>query len=75
MKTFVFNTERGDGIPGIPSEITEEEARELGVEKLLADAVASGAYVPQEQDRAPVEKPVPTGARSSRPSKGEKEQE
>ncbi len=32
------------GIPGLPHEITEEEAAERGLTKLLKDAVEAGAY-------------------------------
>ena len=34
----------GLGIPGLPHEITAEEAKALGVEDILAAAVARGAY-------------------------------
>jgi len=35
----------GAGVPGLPHEITDEEAQELGVEDVLRDALNNGAYV------------------------------
>ncbi len=34
----------GAGIPGLPHEITEEEAKTLGVEDLLKEAIQNGSY-------------------------------
>lgn len=43
----------GKGVPGLPHELTEVEAQELGVETLLADALANGLYeVIQEKSTA-----------------------
>ena len=35
----------GMGVPGLPHEITEEEAKELGVSDLLMEAIANGNYI------------------------------
>lgn len=43
-KIYIFDTTRGDGVPGLPHQITEAEAKRLGVEVLLRDAVANGTY-------------------------------
>ncbi len=37
----------GAGIPGLPHEITDEEAKELGLVDLLKEAVQNGSYAPQ----------------------------
>lgn len=37
----------GDGIPGLPHEITDEQAKAQGLEPLLKAAIAAGAYAPQ----------------------------
>ena len=34
----------GAGIPGLPHEITDEQAKKLGVKDTLAVAVAAGSY-------------------------------
>jgi len=34
----------GAGVPGLPHELTDDEARRLGVESLLADALKIGTY-------------------------------
>lgn len=34
----------GAGVPGLPHELTDEEARGLGVEELLQAALANGNY-------------------------------
>lgn len=46
----------GMGIPGLPHEITDEEAERLGVTELLAAAIANGSYAPAEEKPAPVRK-------------------
>ena len=45
---YVFNTALGAGIPGLPHEITEAQAVELGVAHILAEAIANGAYTVKE---------------------------
>jgi len=37
----------GLGIPGLPHEITDEEAREQGLAELLKAAVENGSYQPE----------------------------
>lgn len=37
----------GLGIPGLPHEITDEEAVELGLSELLKAAVENGSYQPE----------------------------
>lgn len=34
----------GAGVPGLPHELTDEEARRLGVEALLMEALKTGTY-------------------------------
>ena len=34
----------GNFVPGLPFEISDEEAKIFGLEKLLADAIKDGAY-------------------------------
>jgi hypothetical protein len=34
----------GQGVPGLPHEITDQEAKGLGVDQLLRDAVKAGTY-------------------------------
>lgn len=43
-KTFVCTLGAGNFVPGLPFEISEEEAKIFGLEKLLADAVRDGSY-------------------------------
>ncbi len=43
MKKFVYVGD-GAGVPGLPHEITDEQAKEQGVIDLLNDAVKNGAY-------------------------------
>ena len=38
---FVGN---GMGVPGLPHEISDDEARELGVEEILKESVKNGNY-------------------------------
>lgn len=33
------------GVPGLPHEITAEQAKELGVEELLKAAIGNGSYI------------------------------
>lgn len=43
MRKFLF-VGSGAGVPGLPHELTDDEARELGVEKILDEAVKTGTY-------------------------------
>lgn len=36
---------QGDGVPGLPHEVSEAEAKALGAADLLAEAIKSGAYI------------------------------
>lgn len=45
MKTFVLNPAKGDGVPGLPHEITEEQAKAQGLDQLLKEAVTNGTYI------------------------------
>jgi hypothetical protein len=45
MKKYIFDKSQGDGIPGLPHEVTDEEAKALGVFETLQAAIKSGAYV------------------------------
>lgn len=35
----------GDGVPGLPHEVSQAEAAQLGAASLLAEAIASGTYI------------------------------
>lgn len=50
----------GAGVPGLPHEITDEEARALGVQDLLMDALKAGTY--QEIAGAPAPRSRPSRA-------------
>lgn len=50
-KIYVFDTSRGAGIPGLPHVITEAEAKELGMEKVLQEAIANGSYKPKAEPK------------------------
>jgi hypothetical protein len=39
----------GQGIPGLPHEISQAEADELGVGDVLKSAIEAGVYQPKEQ--------------------------
>ena len=41
---YVFDTSKGAGVPGLPHEITEAQAAELGVSEILLAAIANGSY-------------------------------
>ena len=45
MKTFVLNPAKGDGVPGLPHEVTDEQAKALGLEQVLQEAVQNGTYI------------------------------
>ncbi len=46
---YVFDISQGAGIPGLPHEITEAEAAELGVLDLLQEAIKNGSYAVKEK--------------------------
>lgn len=39
----------GSGVPGLPHEITDDEALERGITDLLKAAIANGNYKPDEE--------------------------
>ena len=43
-KVYIFDTSRGAGIPGLPHEVSEAEAKALGMFEVLQDAIENGAY-------------------------------
>ena len=44
-KIYVFDTSRGDGVPGLPHEVTEEWLKaNPDMEQVSKDAVATGSY-------------------------------
>lgn len=45
MKTYIHNPAKGDGVPGLPHEVTDEQAKALGLEKVLQEAVQNGTYI------------------------------
>lgn len=55
----------GLGIPGLPHEVTAEEAKVLGVEDILAAAVARGVY----QEIKPERRPAAAVGRADVPTK------
>ena len=58
-KTYIFDTSRGAGVPGLPHEISEDEAKALGVDELLKEAVKNGSYKAKAEPKpkaAPKEK-------------------
>jgi hypothetical protein len=57
----------GLGVPGLPHEISAEEAERLGVGKLLADAIENGSYAPVLSDDGG-QKPVDGEMEVERPS-------
>lgn len=56
MKTFTF-IGGGDGVPGLPHEITDEQAQAEGLNDMLKCAVEAGVYV---EKKAEAEKPAKT---------------
>jgi hypothetical protein len=48
----------GDGVPGLPREVTEAEAEALGAAELLAEAIQAGAYVPSPDPSPPAPLPL-----------------
>ena len=57
-QTFKF-TGAGEGIPGLPHEVTLEEAQASGLERELQAAIASGAYQENHPKPARVERAAP----------------
>lgn len=43
----------GAGVPGLPHEISDEEAEALGVADILKAAIENGRYVPLPPDPSP----------------------
>lgn len=43
----------GAGVPGLPHELTEEDAHKLGVETLLMEALKNGAYEELKPPKVP----------------------
>lgn len=56
MKTFIY-IGGGDGVPGLPHEITDAQAQADGLNDLLNSAVEAGVYV---EKKAEAEKPAKT---------------
>lgn len=52
MKTYIHNPAKGDGVPGLPHEITDEEAKARGLDEILKAAVANGTYI-EKRDPKP----------------------
>jgi hypothetical protein len=61
---------RGDGlcIPGLPHEVTLRQAKELGLLKVLQDAIENGVYSPTP---APPPSPTPTPSPFASTANGE----
>jgi hypothetical protein len=55
-KIYVYDTTRGAGVPGLPHEIDESEARQLGVEDILRAAIANGSYKLKTETKQPAAK-------------------
>lgn len=49
-KKFVY-VGSGTGVPGLPHEITEKQAKEQGVYEILKDAIAAGNYKPDKKSK------------------------
>ena len=56
MKSFKF-VGGGLGVPGLPHEVTDEQAKQDGLEVLLAEAVKNGLYV-EVKAAAPEKRPA-----------------
>lgn len=54
MKTYIYKGD-GAGIPGLAHKITETEAAELstGLAQALKEAVASGSYIVEGEEKTP----------------------
>lgn len=55
MRTFKF-AGAGDGVPGLPHEVTDEQAAELGLTTLLRQAVEAGTFAEVKPARKHPEK-------------------
>ena len=44
-KVYIYDINRGDGIPGLPVTVTKEQAKALGLLKELEAAIQNGSYV------------------------------
>lgn len=62
MKLFRY-VGNGAGVPGLPHEITDEEAKALGVDGLLKEAVNNGSYVEVDPSPSPSPKGEGSGKR------------
>lgn len=56
MKKFQYVGE-GLGVPGLPHEVTDEDAKRDGLEALLAEAIKNGSYV-EVKAAAPEKRPA-----------------
>jgi hypothetical protein len=45
-KIYIFDMTRGDGVPGLPHEVTEAQAQALGLLHEFKEAVDHGLYKP-----------------------------
>jgi len=58
-KKYKYDAKRGAGIPGLPHEVTDEQAAHLGLAELLKEAVKNGAYQEiKEKPAQVIEKPA-----------------
>ena len=55
----------GIGVPGLAHEISDEEAKALGVTEILKDAVKNGSYV-ESVSLTPIPSPVGRGETKSK---------
>ena len=44
MAKYIYDRKDGGFVPGLPKEVTDEEAKERGVYELLMDCVKRGFY-------------------------------
>lgn len=51
MKKYIY-VGNGMGVPGLPHEISDDEAAKLGVLGILKDAIENGNYAPAPDDSA-----------------------
>ena len=47
-RVYIFDETKGAGVTGLPHEITEAQAAELGVSEILMAAIANGSYTVKE---------------------------
>ena len=50
LRSFHF-VGTGDGIPGLPHLVTDEEAKALGLSDVLRSAIANGNYVEEKASK------------------------